>query len=668
MGQCQQCRETIFTGGDTVCAYGPSGETSPPVPPEDLVVQGNTDAAAQRAGNELLPIWKWDEKPVGWNGQDPSIKKDDGMLHPASVAVAGARVPANPASSLGRGQTALARHLLFAPHHSYQFGKCYRRGKRIGSGTYGNVYEAVVIEPGMGGSAVSLNASEKSEQIANPRKVAVKVFEVAPSEEDAADRQKMFELSRRSSSFEVERAMLAHIEHPHVVKMHECFEEKGYMYIVLELCRGGELYERIAKKVTEQGGRGFDDRSARHLFRQMLYGVGHLHANRVVHRDIKTENFLLLAPEGEPEQDVLKLCDFGTAVRLTPTRPRSNGRVGTLSYMAPEVYANRGADVPADVWSLGVVLYLILVGANPFRNSQTKTKAATARRIESGDFDQGRPAWRNLSEDARQLVKSLLVLEEERRLTCVEALRHTWVEKDSGPQSGGGKPMLPARPDPKVLVSHASTVLMLLTRFAALDFMQRVVLTVCAQSLSDRDLADRPKAVPWYQMFIHLDADSDGRLSFEELARGLNELLEMKVSHDQLVALIAELDTDDSSYIEWGEWLALGLIFSTTSGSRDEASHPLDTAFRLLDRLTGDKVIDGTDVLAVLDGGPGIDAQSRAPLRATTKEQVRLALTKWVGQGPFAEGGDPQGANLPGSGPELALDEFRRVFQSVGLG
>ena len=73
------------------------------------------------------------------------------------------------------------------------------------------------------------------------------------------DRQKLVEFARRRASFEAERSVLARIEHPHIVKMHECFEENGYLYIVLELCRGGELYERIAQKVMAQGGKGFEE-------------------------------------------------------------------------------------------------------------------------------------------------------------------------------------------------------------------------------------------------------------------------------------------------------------------------------------------------------------------------------------------------------------------------
>lgn len=655
MGQCQQCQQTLLTNVANCPSVGKASHEDSEG--DDVVVGkdciGNPDLPVE---DGLLAIWKWDEKPgqgrpqgyQEFETESPWARKD--------------------VNRSGTATLVLARHLLFNPHLRYKFASCYRSDKKIGAGTYGDVYEAVCFSQRnrhREGTDGPIDSS-RSGEMTTDRRVAVKAFMVeAPLEEP--DKQKLVEFARRRASFEAERSVLAQIEHPHIVKMHECFEEKGFLYIVLELCSGGELYERIAQKVMAQGGRGFDEPVGRHLFRQMLYAVGYLHANRVVHRDIKTENFLLLGETGTDDADVLKLCDFGTAVRLSAQRPRSNGRVGTLSYMAPEVYANKGADICADVWSLGVVLYLILVGANPFRNSQTKTKVATVRKIESGDFDQGRVAWLNLSEEAQQLIKALLVLEEEKRLTCMQALRHHWVERPengaakSASKNGLGGPAVstPRAGTSQDPVAHASSVLMLLMRFASLDPMQKVALAACSQTTSDKDLCIGPSAIPWYQLFVMLDADGDGRLSFQEFATGFKEMLGAgAVPDEKLFTLARSLDTDGSGAIEWGEWLAVGLL---TIEKLSEAPEPLSTAFRLLDRPTGDGTLGAADLLAVVDGGTA--SNNSVPAEAA-RAQVLDALATWQQK----KGGESE---LKGvamlAPPSIREDDLRRVIHSVGM-
>ncbi|CAK0862324.1 unnamed protein product [Prorocentrum cordatum] len=190
-------------------------------------------------------------------------------------------------------------------------------------------------------------------------------------------------------------------------------EEPSRLCIVLELCRGGELYGRLVQHVKKAGrGGGLDEQLSRHLFRQMLHAVGYLHSKRIVHRDIKTENFLLVDEDGWPQGNVLKLCDFGTSCRLTDDKPRSMENIGTLSYTAPEIYEQRGADLAADCWSLGVVLYVILTGTNPFRLPGKTCKEDVIKRIKAADFE--------------DVVRRLLVLDEAERLTCTQALQSRW--------------------------------------------------------------------------------------------------------------------------------------------------------------------------------------------------------------------------------------------------
>ncbi|CAK9111091.1 Death-associated protein kinase 2 (DAP kinase 2) (DAP-kinase-related protein 1) (DRP-1), partial [Durusdinium trenchii] len=309
---------------------------------------------------------------------------------------------------------ALARRRVFASHLKTSFGSHHRIVRQVGEGTYGHVFEAETCITG------------SSSMPSRPRRVAVKCFKLL--EAGGRDASGMGQTAMRES-FEKERAILARLEHPHIVKMYECFEERQSLWVVLELCKGGELYEYVAalaqNRRTEGGA--LEEPQAKHYFRQMIHAVSFLHKVRIVQRDIKTENFLLMGDVGTPEGSIIKLCDFGTAVQLSPQMPRAMGRIGTLSYTAPEIYARLGADLCADLWSLGVVLYVLLVGASPFRITGNESRAETSKRILAGSYDTSRCGWIKCSDQAKDLIGKLLTVEESRRIAVRDTLLQPWM-------------------------------------------------------------------------------------------------------------------------------------------------------------------------------------------------------------------------------------------------
>lgn len=491
------------------------------------------------------------------------------------------------------GRPHVSRGRLLVPHFEHRFGDYYQVGRKVGEGSFGDVYEAYTqpTDAVKGHALRSLGADAAAGGMI-PRAVAVKVFHLTGQQEAASPmvrtgagggHQHLTPRSqdqRRSQSFEAERTMLADLEHPHIVRMIECFQESHSLYIVLELCRGGELYQRLVARAKEVGSGGIDEPQSQVLFRQMLHAVGYLHSRKIVHRDLKTENFLLVGELGTPEADTLKLCDFGTASRLSKTKPRSMENIGTLSYTAPEVYASQGAAVAADCWSLGVVLYVMTTGTNPFRAPGKKVdREETVRRIRCADFDQRRQSWQNVSERGQDLIKRFLVLDEQVRLTCTQALRHKWVVQASLPQPMALVPCTPGRGGRGALAVHAPVVISLLVRLPRLAIAQQIVLECCAMATVEADLHSR---LPWRELFLHLDADQDGRLSFGELASGLRSLAGGGgPTEEQLEDAVRSLDFDGSGAIEWVEWLVVALLCSKGIA---ESCEPVSTAFRLLNR------------------------------------------------------------------------------------
>lgn len=594
-------------------------------------------------------------KQLGWgqcgcvhSGQEASFLEADGLTDGLRINEA-VELEAGSGFKEERrrivGTWALARRRVFSAHLKTSFTNHYNILRQVGEGTYGLVFEAETIKILPPGGAAGSQPS-------NGRRVAVKCFKIA--EANSRDPSGMSAKAMRES-FEKERAILARSEHPHIVKMYECFEERHSLWVVFELCRGGELYEYIAAAAQQRRAEGgaFEETEARTYFRQMLYAVAFLHKARIVHRDIKTENFLLLGNPGTPEGSVIKLCDFGTAVQLSPQMPRAMGRIGTLSYTAPEIYARRGADTCADIWSLGVVLYVLLVGASPFRITGTETRAETSQRILAGNYDKLRTGWQKCSEKAKDFVSKLLVVEEAKRLDIRKALQHVWLVHSavSTPvvlldEQRNFSPML----DKELSLQHLATcvqpLLQLLTSFARLDPLQHLFLVVYAQVSPDIDLISSGLRLPWYDLFFALDMDSDGRLGLEELTTGLQKLLEMSskpTSYEiDLAETVQRLDLDENGYVDWVEWAAMALACSPTLASEPE---PLRTVFRMLDRPSGDGIITAVDLLAVLNHSGGL-----TPAQAL-QEEAKTLLQKWSSKGSQA--------------PHLMLQDAQRLLQAA---
>jgi len=314
---------------------------------------------------------------------------------------------------------------------------------------------------------------------------------------------------------------------------------------------------------------------------------------------MKTENFLLFGAPGTHEADTLKLCDFGTATKLSEQRPRSMEKLGTLSYTAPEVYANKGAALAADNWSLGVVLYVMITGTNPFRVPGCKVdKEETVRRIRSGEFEQRHQPWLNVSGGGKDLIRQFLVLDECERLTCKKALLHKWL-KISPVLSDDGviaeiPTVLSCVGSQKMLAEEAATVMILLQHILGLSAVQRTALECCALATTEADLNSQ---IPWRGLFIALDSDQDGRLSLTEFALGLPILAGSaalaSLKDGQLEDSIQALDFDGSGYVEWVEWLVIALL---SSKGIAEACEPLSTAFRLIERTADiDRTVETSD-------------------------------------------------------------------------
>eukprot|EP00514_Thraustochytrium_sp_LLF1b_P008722 CAMPEP_0184555168 /NCGR_PEP_ID=MMETSP0199_2-20130426/36872_1 /TAXON_ID=1112570 /ORGANISM="Thraustochytrium sp., Strain LLF1b" /LENGTH=368 /DNA_ID=CAMNT_0026951423 /DNA_START=117 /DNA_END=1220 /DNA_ORIENTATION=+ len=224
-----------------------------------------------------------------------------------------------------------------------------------------------------------------------------------------------------TASFDLsnELQVLQKVKHPHVIGITEAFEDDEKIYLISPMCKGGELFDRIISQGV------FTERDAAHVIRQTLLALEYLHAQLcVTHRDVKPENLLYL---DESENSPLCLIDFGMA-RAFDKGEHIFGACGSPAYVAPEVLDGVHSE-KCDIWSTGVILYILLSGKMPFTGNSDEEILAQVSKAHVL-FDD--PAWADVSAEAQALVKELMNPEPSQRPSASQALRHSWIRSLGG--------------------------------------------------------------------------------------------------------------------------------------------------------------------------------------------------------------------------------------------
>jgi len=215
------------------------------------------------------------------------------------------------------------------------------------------------------------------------------------------------------------------MKHPHIVELHEYFDEANSVTLVLEYCRGGDLFDAVVRQTrlrTAGQPRGLSEPAAALAASHVLSALAYLHGQSVIHRDIKCENVLLAHADLHVEQNTLKLCDFGFAAR-----DRGGGltdRLGSPDTVAPEVVVGCPYGSPADLWSVGTLIYMMLAARPPF---YAPTDTEVLRRVRAGSFDLTSGRWDGVSTSAKDMISSLMTLDSKLRPTAEEAIGAEWL-------------------------------------------------------------------------------------------------------------------------------------------------------------------------------------------------------------------------------------------------
>jgi calcium-dependent protein kinase len=207
------------------------------------------------------------------------------------------------------------------------------------------------------------------------------------------------------------------LDHPNIIKLYQTFEDHSYIYMVMELCTGGELFDRLA----DQRDAKFTESKAADLVSKMLSSLNYIHLRRVCHRDLKLENFIFENSDKEAE---IKLIDFGLSKVYLEDSAHMKAVLGTSYYVAPEVLAG-DYGMECDLWGLGVLTFMLLSGQAPFSGEEDSD---ILKLVKIGKFSfTPRNIWRNISKSAQDFISKLLVVDPKARMTAQEALQHPWM-------------------------------------------------------------------------------------------------------------------------------------------------------------------------------------------------------------------------------------------------
>ncbi|XP_076922948.1 calcium-dependent protein kinase 19-like [Bidens hawaiensis] len=306
--------------------------------------------------------------------------------------------------------------------------------------------------------------------------------------------------------------------HANIVEFKGAYEDKQSVHLVMEVCEGGELFDQIIAKGH------YSERAAAAICRSIVNVVHVCHFMGVMHRDLKPENFLL---SDSSEKALLKATDFGLSVFIQEGKSYRDV-VGSAYYVAPEVLKRKyGKEI--DIWSAGVMLYILLSGVPPF---WAETEKGIFDAVLEGYIDFESDPWPSISPSAKNLVRRMLTQDPKKRITSAQVLEHPWIREDG---EASDKPI-------------DSAVLSRMKQFRAMNKLKKLALKVIAENLSAEEIQGLKS------MFANMDTDNSGTITYEELKTGLARL-GSKLTEVEVKQLMEAADVDGNGSIDYIEFI-----------------------------------------------------------------------------------------------------------------
>ena len=380
----------------------------------------------------------------------------------------------------------------------------YRIKKRLGKGSFGNVYK---VEHKITGEIRAMKI------IKNPLSSNVNIKPL--------DKKFMKEIS-----------VLKELEHPNIIKIFEYYIDDHYHYIVTELVTGGELYDTIVKFQR------FNEKKAAYIMLQILSALNYLHSRGIVHRDIKPENILVVKPEKNSTKKIdndeinIKIIDFG-ASNFFKSNEILTLKVGSPYYIAPEVL-NKCYNEKCDIWSAGVVLYVMLTGNFPFYGI---TQQQLYENIKSGKYRTDLKEYEAISQKAKDLIKKMLELNPTKRISASECIKTPFFEGLNDKDNNM----------PDLLPSVISNIYKLNAR----EKIQQATIGFIVHNIQYSEQVEKLKNI-----FEFLDIDKDGELTYEEIKKAILKIFpDDYMTEEKINYIIDKMDENKDGVVSYEEFL-----------------------------------------------------------------------------------------------------------------
>ena len=346
--------------------------------------------------------------------------------------------------------------------------------------------------------------------------------------------------------------ILRTMDHPNILKIFEFYSNKKSYSIVTELCSGGELFQEIVDKGP------FHENYSAYVMYQIFSAINYCHNMHIVHRDLKPENILIIDRDrnGYPR---IKICDFGTS-KMFEKGAVEKKLVGSSYYIAPEVL-KKHYNEKCDMWSCGVIMYILLSGRPPFAG---ENDTEIMERVAIGKYDLDSPPFNKLSSNALDLIKKLLVMNPDKRISAEQALAHPWFKDNKT------KELINQIKDEQTIKKLIDN----LKKYKSDSVIQETALAYLVHNFPQmHDVVNACK------LFNQIDDNGDGRINQKEFLNGLQSKLKSPNLEQDVAIIFKNIDMDNNGYIEYEEF-----VRAAVNKERFLNENVLKFAFRYFDK------------------------------------------------------------------------------------
>ena len=325
--------------------------------------------------------------------------------------------------------------------------------------------------------------------------------------------------------------ILRALDHPKIMKILDFFITENYYYIITDYCPGGELYKEI-------NNTKFKEPQAAYIIYQLLMIINYCHKMRIIHRDLKPENIMI--DERKPNNFLsVKLIDFGTA-KIFSENTKLNTAIGTSYYMAPEVIS-RNYNESCDIWSIGVIMYMLLLNVPPFPGNDDNEILTN---VLKGKYDTHSTSYINLSDEAKDLMSKLLTYNPAKRINAKDALRHKWFQKTGIIEKFFTRSSL----QPQMVKQMLDNIM----KYKK----DNIIRCACIAYLVHNNLYLEPLKEA-YKLFMIIDQNKDGKITQSELEYGLVQIwgISPEEAKKKCNIIFQNIDINWDGFLEYEEFL-----------------------------------------------------------------------------------------------------------------